>query len=201
MNYLKKFFAAISILSAMGAAQAAVISGTLNSIGYDLIKFHVDTTTTVDFQNPTGITDASFALFNSVGSLLIFADDSSVGGVNSLKPRLTQNLAAGKYSLLITSCCAAIGEDWIFKSTDGFNTGSFYKSSTATLSSIKTALSEFPQFGGAAYQLTATNAIIEVPEPGSLALFASSMAALLMVGRRKERARKDTLMVDRSAGC
>lgn len=192
MNILKKILLAVAIFASTGAAQATVISGKLNNVGYDVLSFQLNASTTVDFQNTVGILDASFGLFNNAGSLLIFADDSFVGTTASTKPHLTQTLAAGTYSLLITSCCAAIDEDWTFLSTDGVNKGAFYKSTSATLASVTAALGAFPQLGGASYQFTATNVVFAsaaaVPEPASWALFGVSVAALGLARRRKAAA-------------
>ncbi|MEO7497554.1 MAG: PEP-CTERM sorting domain-containing protein [Massilia sp.] len=192
MNILKKILIAIALIASTGVAQATVISGKLNNVGYDVLSFQLSGSTTVDFQNTVGIFDAAFGLFNSAGALLIYADDSVVGTTPSTRPHLTQTLAAGKYSLLITSCCAAIDDDWTYLSTDGVNAGIFYKSTSATLTSVTAALSAFPQLGGAAYQFTATNVVFgtaaaAVPEPGTLALFGISVAAFGLT-RRKSRA-------------
>lgn len=90
-------------MSSFAGARAEVIEGNFNEHGYDVVNIHVASAATVDFVLTSGFVDATFSLFGANGSHLVSNDDS-----NSLDPRLTQNLAAGNYSLMIGYCCSFI---------------------------------------------------------------------------------------------
>ncbi|WP_342118110.1 DVUA0089 family protein [Pseudoduganella sp. OTU4001] len=188
MYFLKKIAAAFAILAtvSIGSASATVINGNFNAHGYDVIQFHVNAASDVDFSFNGGYGDAMFSLFNSAGGHLITNDDS-----NSLNPHLTQTLGAGNYSLLVTYCCSLVNalNDNTYSTTDGFNYGSYWLGGTATLAGVTSYLDQSSWAADAAYEFTVTNAAVaaaEVPEPYSPALFGVAFAALALIRRRKQ---------------
>lgn len=187
MKIIKNLLVAAALFASMNTTNAAVVNGQLNNNGYDILKIHVSSNSNVDFDFVPGNFDAAIGLFDSAGSLIVFADDS-----NGIYPHLTSTLGIGNYSLMVTYCCEFVRTPatYSFAFTDGFNSGVFYYSSDATLTETSTHLDSVgPNLSNMAYQLNLTNAdlvIANVPEPSSIALFASSIAALGIARRRRQ---------------
>jgi hypothetical protein len=132
-------FSIVALFASVAAANAATITGTFNANSYQTFSLNVATAATVDFQYLSGYYDPNFMLFNDAGSHLVTNDDSV--GVYS---RITQNLAAGNYTLLVTYCCNGVNalEGERFSATDGFNIGSYYFGGTSTLGSVEAYLND-----------------------------------------------------------
>ena len=191
--------AAVLLISAAPAnANSINFSGTWAN-GYVATPFSVSSPATVNFTWNGGYLDATFALFDAGGNHLITNDDQT----SSLDPILTQNLAAGSYTLVTSYCCIGVG----FVSgggatpvgTDGFNTASFLVGGTSTLAgtlaAITAGINVFePPTGEEPYSFTiSTEANVlsttaptqPVPEPGTWLLLGSGLAALVARARRR----------------
>ena len=196
MNVLKNLSTAAILFAAVGAAQAAVVTGNFNSNGYDIISINVAIDAVVDFRYISGYDDPVFSLFNASGAHLITNDDIW-GPERSRYSHLTQSLAAGNYSLVVSECCGyAKGlPGFHVSSTDGYNFGSYYTASTS-LNSFISQLYRDPTSTNTTYTLTMQNADLvsnNVPEPGSVALFGASIGALAMARRRKQKGSRANL--------
>ncbi len=119
----KFIFSILALCASVGAANATTITGTFNAASYQTISLNVATASTVDFQYLSGYYDPIFQLFDGANNHLISNDDTN----SSLLSHLTQNLAAGNYTLLVSYCCNginAVQATSTFAPTDGFYIGS-----------------------------------------------------------------------------
>ncbi len=175
----------LGLASFLGGAQAAVISGNFNADGFSVFNFSLTSTSQVDFLSTGGYSDPTISLFDSAGAHLISNDDS-VG----LNFHLTQVLAAGNYSVMISFCCSAMsyigsaGGSYI--GTDGFNLSSYLVGGGATLASTGAYLATLNGLSALEpYQLNMTGAAVsQVPEPASWALTGLALAGLVASRRR-----------------
>lgn len=191
----KFIFSILALCASVGAANATTISSTFNSASYQTISLNVATAATVDFQYLSGYYDPNFVLFDGANNHIISNDDAGA----SLYSRITRNLAAGNYTLLVSYCCgganatATATTPAIFSSTDGFNTGSYWVGGSATLASVEAYLNTnaYQGLSGNAFSIEVTNGAVApgnaVPEPQSLALFGLALGALSLARRRQLR--------------
>lgn len=189
MTLLKSFtkaITAVALFSMLGSAGATTISGNFNQHGYDVVNISVATGSTVDLSYTGGYGDPMLALFDGAGAHLVTNDDS-----NGLYSHITQNLAAGNYSIVVTYCCNMISAlpGTNFSSTDGFNSGSYWFGGSATLASVQAYMDAFDYGAGQPYEFALTNADLtnHVPEPQTTALFGVALAALALVRRRTQQ--------------
>lgn len=146
----KLFFSILAMCASVGVANATTITGTFNSASYQTISLNVATASTVNFQYLDGYYDPNFSLFDGADQHLISNDDSN----GSLLSRITQNLAAGNYTLLVTYCCGGVNAVALggatSAGTDGFNSGSYFLGRSSTLSSVEAYLNTQALVGRAA---------------------------------------------------
>ena len=182
----RSLLAATISLVAVGSACAAInVTGNFNSSGgYDIFNFNVASAGNVEFTYTGGYGDPTFSLFNSSGAHLVSNDDSL-----GLYSHLTQTLAAGNYSLLISYCCSSISyaanNGATYSANDGFNNGSYWFGGSGTLAGMSTYLDSLGWNGNPPYALTIEGNVQDVPEPAGLALMAIALTGFF-VSRRKQ---------------
>lgn len=125
------------------------LTGNFGATGYAVVSFTTASSGIVDLLYTGGFEDTNLSLFDSTGAHLITNDDDYDLAI-SLYSHITQYLAAGSYSMLLSSCCEAwahaywdhgaldVGEGTVdLIGTDGYNNGSYLTGGTATLSGMQ----------------------------------------------------------------
>ncbi|BBA34368.1 hypothetical protein sS8_2416 [Methylocaldum marinum] len=179
----------LSLIGCVGTAHASSFSGQLNSQGYDVLTVMVPTDGVVDIEYTAGYDDPTFSLFDNSGVHLVTNDD-----VTGAISKITLNLTANTYSLLISYCCNSwlyiLDSDAVFSVTDGFNKGSYWFSGTGTLKGMRADLDlGMPPFFAqrAPYTVTVTGAqLSRVPEPATLSLIGPGLLGVSLRFRRRD---------------
>lgn len=178
----KSAFAAAVLLAAC-SAQAAVVTGTLNSHGYDVQSFTVPAAGTVNFDFIGGINDSMISLFSSTGAHIVSNDDANF----SLDFNLFRSLSAGSYTALVSYCCTALTPVLAGGASFSFGPGfsGLWSGGSATLGSVTTYLDNFtPSAAGSQYSMNVVNANA-VPEPAGYALAGLGLLGVALSSRRK----------------
>lgn len=123
-------------------AIAVDLTGNFGATGYAVVSFTTASSGIVDLLYTGGFEDPNLSLFDSTGAHLITNDDDYDLAISTYS-HITQNLAAGSYSMLVSSCCEAYGHAYydhgaLDVATDGYNNnGSYLTGGTATLSGMQ----------------------------------------------------------------
>jgi hypothetical protein len=123
-------------------AIAVDLTGNFGATGYAVVSFTTTSSGIVDLLYTGGFEDTNLSLFDSNGDHLITNDDDYDLAISTYS-HITQYLAAGSYSMLLSSCCEAYGYAYydhgaLDSGTDGYNTnGSYLTGGTATLSGMQ----------------------------------------------------------------
>lgn len=122
-------------------AIAVDLTGNFGATGYAIVSFTTASSGIVDLLYTGGFEDPNLSLFDASGDHLITNDDDDDLAI-SFYSHITQYLAAGSYSMLVSSCCEAYGHAYydhgaVDVETDGYNNGSYLIGGTATLSGMQ----------------------------------------------------------------
>ena len=185
---------ALFLLWMANSANATSVSGNFGAGGYDIINFSLGSQSVVDFTYTGGYVDPTFSLFDSSGAHLVTNDDTS--SPFNLFSHLTQDLAAGSYSILVSYCCDseqyAVINGASFADTDGYNQGWYRFGGTGTLAGMAAYLETAPSLFtagavGSPYSLTISDAaqIGAVPIPAAAWLFGSALLSFGGIPRKR----------------
>lgn len=188
-------------------AIAVDLTGNFNPTGYAVVSFTTASAGIVDLLYTGGYWDPNLSLFDSDGAHLITNEDYVVDVDYSSDPvdysysyysHITQSLAAGSYSMLVSSCCEASGYAYYDGSavdvgegavdgvgTDGHNLGSYLTGGTATLSDIQDYLtnsSYSAEAGGQPFMMTITGEVANITaQVGTLSPVPEAETYLMML--------------------
>ncbi|OGU23922.1 MAG: hypothetical protein A2580_00705 [Hydrogenophilales bacterium RIFOXYD1_FULL_62_11] len=178
-------------------AIAVHLTGNFGATGYTVVSFTTASAGIVDLLYTGGFEDPNLSLFDSTGAHLITNDDAE-GLTLSTYSRITQNLAAGSYSMLVSSCCEAwgyayfeggavdVGEGTVDGvGTDGYNLGSYLLGGTATLSDMQFFLDNSAwsaEAGGQPVAMTITGDVADITaQVGTLSPVPEAETYLMML--------------------
>lgn len=183
----------LALTGAMVASNANAIAvdltGNFGATGYAVVSFTTASSGLVDLLYTGGFEDPNLSLFDSIGAHLITNDDDYDLAISTYS-HITQNLAAGSYSMLVSSCCEAWGHAYfdhgaLDVETDGYNNGSYLIGGTATLSGMQFFLDNSAysaQAGGQPFAMTITGDVADITaQVGAISLVPEAETYLMML--------------------
>jgi PEP-CTERM motif len=184
---------ALALTGVMAASNANAIAfnltGNFSGTGYAVVSFTTASSGIVDLLYTGGFEDPNLSLFDSTGAHLITNDDDYDLAISTYS-HITQNLAAGSYSMLVSSCCEAYGHAYydhgaVDVETDGYNNGSYLIGGTATLGGMQFFLDNSPYSalaGGEPFAMTITGDVANITaQVGTLSAVPESETYLMML--------------------